>query len=84
MQVYAIVFDDARPLLSGTATITVLMIRNPSGPVFTQRDYNFTFNELQPVGYNVGNVSAPDPDGVSDCLTWHKLVGKGIMSVYCF
>ncbi|CAG5130538.1 unnamed protein product, partial [Candidula unifasciata] len=61
--VIAIVYDDARPQLSGTATITVSIIRNPTGPVIGLREYNATFNEREPVGFNPLNVSAADPDG---------------------
>lgn len=65
LQVIVVVYDDARPSKYGTCTVTVPVIRNPSGPIFSLKDYNGTFNEREPLGAIVGKVTAVDPDGVS-------------------
>ncbi|KAK0048619.1 protocadherin Fat 4, partial [Biomphalaria pfeifferi] len=67
-QIVVVVYDDARPQLSGTATVSVSVTRNPSSPVFSLPSYNATFHELEPIGYNPVNVSATDADG--DTITY--------------
>ncbi|KAK3745550.1 hypothetical protein RRG08_040225, partial [Elysia crispata] len=66
-----IVFDDARPQLSATTTVTASVLRNPSGPSFSLGNYAATFHELEPVGYSPTKVSAVDSDG--DSLTYSFL-----------
>ena len=68
LQINVVVFDDARPQLSATTTVTASILRNPSGPIFSQNEYTDTFHELEPVGYNPVTVSAPDTDGVRNIL----------------
>ncbi|GFS23625.1 protocadherin Fat 4, partial [Elysia marginata] len=65
-----VVYDDARPQLSATTTVTASVLRNPSGPSYLRFPANYaaTFHEQEPVGYNPVNVTAVDSDG--DTVTY--------------
>jgi hypothetical protein len=61
MTLYAV--DNGSPPLTGTATVYVRV--TPSvyqPPVFSQALYEFTVFDSSPLGFNVGAVSATDPD----------------------
>ncbi|RUS85645.1 hypothetical protein EGW08_006591, partial [Elysia chlorotica] len=58
-----IAYDSNDQLRRATADVSVLVTRNPSGPVFLQDPYQVTINEVFPLGDAVVNTTAVDSDG---------------------
>lgn len=70
LQLEVIVYDNAYPTDRGTATVTVIVDRNPSGPQFTDNlpvpfTYTRVITEDFPLGNTVIDINATDSDGVS-------------------
>lgn len=58
-------FDNGIPQLSSRVTVTVNVIRNRNGPVFSGNSYVTTIDESISVGTSILQVQATDADGVS-------------------
>ena len=58
-------FDNGIPQLSGRVTVTVNVIRNRNGPVFSGNSYETTVDESISTGTSILQVQATDADGVS-------------------
>jgi hypothetical protein len=61
-------FDNGVPQLTGQVTVTVNVIRNRNGPVFSGSVYETTIDESTSVGSSIIQVQATDGDGVSFIL----------------
>ena len=57
-------YDTFYPNNIGVCTVSVNVIRNPSGPIFSQNSYETTINENFPVGDAIIQATATDADGV--------------------
>ncbi|XP_041364043.1 protocadherin Fat 4-like [Gigantopelta aegis] len=58
-----IAYDDGSPDKTGTATVNILLTRNPSTPVFDQNIYEVTIPAAHSLGATVVEVNAQDQDG---------------------
>ena len=58
-----ICYDDADPVRKATSDVTVLVTRNPSGPIFLADPYEVTIGQEFPLGDQVINTTAADNDG---------------------
>lgn len=51
------------PSLTGTATVNIEILDvNDNAPTFDLDDFQFVIDENQPVGTDIGNISASDHD----------------------
>ncbi len=67
-QFQVVTYDTEDPENRATADVTVLVTRNPSGPIFQEARFEVTISETFPLGDVVVNTTAQDSDGVSDRL----------------
>ncbi|WAQ95445.1 FAT4-like protein [Mya arenaria] len=56
-------YDSLSPRLVATATVTITVSRNPSTPIFALPSYTESINEYYPIGNQLFNITATDPDG---------------------
>ena len=63
-QLRVIAYDDAYPNARATATVPIVVTRNPSAPTFQNDPYVVTIPETFSLGANVTRVLATDADGV--------------------
>lgn len=63
-------YDNGIPQLSSRVTVTVNVIRNRNGPVFSGNSYVTTIDESISVGTSILQVQATDADGVSKRINY--------------
>ena len=65
-QLRLVVYDSAYPSARDTCDVLISVLRDESGPIFQpSATYQITIPETTPIGSEVLNVDAIDPDGVS-------------------
>ena len=63
LEFHVVAFDGGSPILSSSATVVLNVLdANDAFPVFPKQIYNFATFENQPVGTEIGTVSANDAD----------------------
>lgn len=66
LQLRLIVYDSAYPNARDTSDVVISVFRDESGPIFQpSATYQITIPETTPIGNEVLDVDAIDPDGVS-------------------
>lgn len=69
LQLRVTAYDSLSTSRVATSTVSINVIKNPSGPIFTLPAYEVTIPETQSLGSTVVNVTATDQDGVRP-LPW--------------
>ena len=63
LEFHVVAFDGGSPILSSSATVVLNVLdANDAFPIFPKQIYNFATFENQPVGTEIGTVSANDAD----------------------
>ena len=62
------IFDNADKSRTDVTNVTISVIQNPSGPLFSQDIYQITISDNYQLGVPVINTTAVDQDGVSFLL----------------
>ena len=68
-QLSVVVTDNGFPRLSNSVRVTIIVVRNRNGPVFTQSLYEIDITENWPANARIDvNLNATDADGDQDEL----------------
>lgn len=82
LQLRVTAYDSQSTSRVATSTVSINVIKNPSGPVFTLPAYEVTIPETQSLGSTVVNVTATDRDGVRHLPWWYIAMIVGSQFVY--
>lgn len=84
LQLRVTAYDSLSTSRVATSTVSINVIKNPSGPVFTLPAYEVTIPETQSLGSTVVNVTATDRDGVRHLPWWYIAMIVGVnLFIHC-